>query len=351
MGVACSIKFLLDEQRCSSLRDLDVVVMSVPPTFTASKLMLSQGQTLIRYTPVVSGVEPKLLPTLYIAPGPEKTKVFGQFDEMFKIPEPGRKRAPLRFTLKRDGKLLHDNPDAFIAELKYICNNPLYQPSEHRFVAQIRRSQNATKTPEAEDVYKLYKARKPADPFRAEVDLGSHTVTFGKNGRAASIARLECPHIVACFVLLTAKIDESPGNGGHNVYLVYVEKGEWTHDVPGGKVAARDRTLQDTVRREVFEELGLLLDIGRIGEPVGFKYDLKSALEHVPVLPIYFGYRLDPNEREYLGRKRAMSTKGHRIGPYSLQRLIDDKRSQPEHTCHAPLEALVSLQQSLVQAP
>jgi 8-oxo-dGTP pyrophosphatase MutT (NUDIX family) len=118
-------------------------------------------------------------------------------------------------------------------------------------------------------------------------------------------------------------------------------------------VASIDESLPDAVSREVFEELGFILDPSRLSAPIAFKYDPRSRKEGVPVIASYFRYDLTAEDASYLEGFRcpdAAEDDDHPLGTHPIKSLIAAKRQHretrrpdvddAEAECHAPLEAL-----------
>jgi 8-oxo-dGTP pyrophosphatase MutT (NUDIX family) len=157
-------------------------------------------------------------------------------------------------------------------------------------------------------------------------------------------------HKIGIFALLTKK-----DSSDLKVYFREKEKGTWPWDVPGGKVALGDVSHSDTVARELFEELGMIVYDGRLSHIIAAKYDPKSAKEGVPVIALYCHYELANAEASYIEKILPDGADGQKLVAHSVREVIREKhdrrqswekgtgKDQYEAVCHAPLEALLAV--------
>lgn len=345
-NIARSIAALCSTEFCPALEHLDLKVLSVPPTFTMSLLEETAKPSIVtlRFTPIVSGVEPKHLPTLSLrelksAPSP----LVAQFRTM--IDALGQNQVPLSFALRRDGRALYSDFAALVARLSQLCNNPQYEPADLAFeLKQDGRLANGRGPVIVDDTAAPTDCIGAAE-VGAEFDFARRVVRrLRVAGRRPQRLRFGEKHILGVFGVLTFVKDGVP-----SVLLVQYPKATWTYDVPGGKAALGDSTCLGVLKRELFEELGLILDEGRALRWVGLKYDEKSALTGKPVIACYYHYPLSHDERADMLDRVRTSTKGKPLIGYALADLIADQRGRDglrsERVCHAPIEVLERVQE------
>jgi 8-oxo-dGTP pyrophosphatase MutT (NUDIX family)/class 3 adenylate cyclase len=357
-GLRATIDGFFDRDRCPRLEQVDLYVISSEPTLTCSFLTRQDGDSTLRelrITHVVDGQESAAVPTIHLqAKDGEATPVFETYEAI--VERIGRHRRPLRFPLKltTGGQpYLRGEISAFIEALVSCCNNPHYASADRAFRARWRVSRTATGAEHSHamdklDVFAQIRSR-PAR-LHARVDFNRDEVVLAIEDDICDsdvLTEIDGEHIVAAFVLMVT--------GNHRgIVLVDNPKPGWRYDVPGGKVSVLDGSMRDTVAREVFEELGLLVDQDRLGEPIAYKYDPMSAKERQqPVIAVYYPYRLSPAEELYLFGIAATGTKGLQGtgGPmavirYPSEHLLRQKRDNRrrglefEALCHAPLDAI-----------
>jgi 8-oxo-dGTP pyrophosphatase MutT (NUDIX family) len=163
-------------------------------------------------------------------------------------------------------------------------------------------------------------------------------------------------HFFANFLLLVAPMAGSTVKLG--VVLVDYPKGRWRYDVPGGKFTKTDGAAEENVAREIFEELGWMIDKDRICGPIGLKYETHSLREDgLPGVIQYFYYKLDlVTDTDWpLCRAKKVpskSTKHRDIVVRELDKLIEEQTRaavgrNAREVCHVPASVLKALKATL----
>jgi ADP-ribose pyrophosphatase YjhB (NUDIX family) len=350
-GVRSAIKSLNNVAKCPQLQHLDLVVLSVEPTFTASLLVYRNGNSLearLRYTPIVAGLRPTSLPTLHlVSPMESPSPLFDQFKTMIDALE--RERSPMRFPLRRGTTYVRPSLDDFVKRLRHLCSRPTLQVQDRHFKVLLKRQGEPdlhAQTIDQHFIAQLFNASvsrgTASTDFKVEFDFHSSTATIcAGSTEGTAVCETRVHHVVGSFALMTANVESRPA-----VILARVAKPGWTHDVPGGKVSIVDESVADTVERELFEELGLVIDPSRLSAPLAFKYDLKSRRDGVPVIAVYHHYALNRRETDYLLKISGRTTKGHSLAAYPLASLIADQRGSDDSVCHASAWILEAMQRA-----
>ncbi len=233
--------------------------------------------------------------------------------------------------------------------MKAVCNHSKYEPADRLFDVKWQYSDiqsNPTDPLVPETVYSRLAGHRRTNALQVTWAGSASEEVILSLGQQASgtMMPITGKHLMAFFVLMTR---------GSEVVLVNKPKPGWSHDVPGGKVTVADRSGLDTVQREVFEELGLLLEENRLEGPIGALYDHRSAKERgIPVIAHYFHYPLDNREYKYLFGAAKATTKGECLVPYPLLQLLDEKEKNAgplEAVCHASLAVIERIVTRLAQ--
>lgn len=345
VGVENTINGLLDSEKCPKLDHLDLILLSVPPSFTGTMATISNDghdadYTQMRFHPVIDGFEPKDLPTLIShKTGSDCSSLVNAFRLL--LTEVGRRPDRLIFPLKRPNYTRASIRDC-LQLLKSVCNHKDYGPDDILYSACFQSNTQGDRPCKMspEQVALQLPNHRRTNTLAVSCDFDGaqlHLSLRGcdKAGPVGIIHGIENDHYFACFCLLT---------WDGTVVLIDYPKPGWDYDVPGGKSATLDRNGVDTVRREVFEELGLILDRDRLGAPLGSLYDHKSAREQgLPVVAQYYHYPLKDYEYSYLSDVARTTTKGHPLVHVNLTELLREKREHQgaiEARCHAPLAVI-----------
>ncbi len=374
-GLTDTLMSLLNPNLCPNIEKIDLRIVNRVPTFSSSMLTIqSYGEPAmihIRYTPVLEGEELATTPTITLSsPQIAFDPVLSAFA---RIVDNMRVRCkPLTFPIFRRGSSSYQRSDipTFVRRLSSITNHPGYDLRDTQFVVQLRidegfasvagfklkqKSRDLEVSPEfVQDCFDWLRDRNRSDSFRIALDFENHLAVIEISESANPQffeARVTGRHKVGVFALLTkGSVDE------RSVILKHKGKLPWPFDVPGGKVANIDRTLEDTLSREIFEELGMLIDGESFGDHKAFKYDKHSNKEGVPVIAIYCHHDLTESEMNYLDEFPPPDAEAATwsLAPYSLVDLIKVKMDRRDHwkkdledaeaECHAPLEALLDIQ-------
>lgn len=353
---------LCDRDRCPKLRTIEIVLLSTSPDFTGTIARWRHGSgqgTRLRMTICVNGVEMKDLPTFVVdTEGREENPAFSRFHAMFQLT--GSKPAsPLYFTVDSE-RMTSRHRREFISKLSEVSNHPDIPDSrDSRFALSIN-PRNPHLTPSSEPL----KPREVAGYFEPPLVAGENgaqwTIIEGADSGTMELechlplcARMRRRHFLANFVVLILQSQEGP-----LVALVDHQKGRWDKDVPGGKYSERDRTHEDCLVREVFEELGWILDRTQFQDPVGLIYEEHALHENGdPGIIQYYHYVLDP-DRDWPGNRDrpGRSTKRHPIQYEPLDRLIESKRrllakdDSVEPICHVPMRVLERIREIIREA-
>jgi 8-oxo-dGTP pyrophosphatase MutT (NUDIX family) len=364
---------LLQPGRCPHLERLDVRVINRVPTFTASVLTRTPADApaavRIRYTSLIDEEEPADNPTLQLTvrnPLPGVQSVLAPFARI--IDNMRARRYPQTFPVLRRGTLTYVRPDVdeFVTHLSTMCNHPKYRQPDALMRVQVRIGEalagEATRDiPEPsgavvmspDQVYRCFDALRAthnADRVRVSIDFTAKEalVELGvEPGGAFREGEVRGRHMFAAFALITRSLDTRP-----SVVLKRKMKAPWPYDVPGGKVSSTDKSLVDTVSRELFEELGILVDRKQLSAPIAYKYDPHSRKEGVPLVACYFHLPLRAEDDHYLNEfppPDLTENERYPLTSYPLDELIAAKQGHrdgrrvdvddAEAECHAPLEA------------
>lgn len=343
-GVQKTIEYFMDARNCPKLTHFDIIIFSGVPFMTGTKVNyeLDGGRlSRLRFTFVNTGIEPEDNPT-FVLNGQYQNSSFNTFNKIFdgiggKIP------APLTFALKRpnyERKHIRE----FINELKQICNHPKMCCKDRFFEVELRNNIHSQKD-EIESINPYHASQiiefqgENSEPVLKWVGKSNKLTISHKFDDEPSIYHVSKKHILASFGILL--FDNS-------VILVDYPKGSWQYDVPGGKVSVKDTDEYVTLKREVFEELGLLIDRHRISDPLGFFYDPFSSRENKsPVIAQYFVYHLDEDEYKDLIKTVQKCTKGYPLIKFPLKQLIKQKTENEgniENLCHIPVSILEKIE-------
>jgi hypothetical protein len=380
-GLTDVLTVLLRRDYCPKLRRLRVRLINRVPTLTASILTMENGSgssIRIRYTPVLEDEEPASTPTITITgfggrqdfPNP----VFGAYARI--VNNMLSKASPLTFVVAaRGGSSNYELTQIkeFVDRLALVCNNPKYDVTDALFNVELKIGQNlaekiswhpieSAEVPQVtpDTVYQAFDTLRNehrTDELRVTMNSDTLTCLFevAASDGPCYTASVTGRHIIGAFALLAHGSIRDRA-----VILRDKQKPPWQYDVPGGKVTTVDTSLADAISREVFEELGLLIETERLSSPISVKYDWRSQKEGVPVIAIYCNYELTPEEICYLENYGRMETGGTDIGfltSYGVEDLIAKKKSHRVHRrdvddaeaeCHAPLEAIQELLKSSV---
>jgi 8-oxo-dGTP pyrophosphatase MutT (NUDIX family) len=386
LGITRALTALANGNVASDVANVDLRIINRVPTFTATLLTgKSNGRSImrIRYTQILDKVEPSATPTMNIAlditDGKEVNPVFDAYARIIdNMQSDGR---PLLFPIKRTNPVyVREDIEGFVGRLQTVTNHHDYGLPDAEFQVRakidaalfgqlsIPRPSTGT-TMHPDDLYVVFdalRAAAKADGFRVRIDFTIHQiaveVSLG-NSEEWLEWTVEQKHKVGVFALLVKRIRDDCA-----VFLKSKEKPAWSHDVPGGKVAQSDGSMEETLEREVFEELGLVMRRANFGGVIAAKYDPRGSLTQGPVIAIYHRYTLGTDESRYLEEVLPNATDGYAVIPYKVQTLVDQKRSRrpvglrfPQHdasrspdplvnnkdkaeaVCHAPLDAILKL--------
>lgn len=375
-GVTTVLTKLTSKTVAPNLQTLDLRLLNRVPTFTSSLLTTrsAEGELLrIRFTPVLEDVEPSATPTmnlvLYTGSGARTEPVF---DAYARILDYMRSRSrPLNFPIMRGGHSGYIRPhlERFVERLATTTNDSRYNLKDATFTVtaeideRLARKLNlghAGKMPfPPNQIYRIF------DELRASGKSPSFTVKFNMKEHTAIIragdvdtqrwinVEVSESHKVGVFAVLTSVTEQ-----GQTAILKRKQKPEWTHDVPGGKVADADESIDDTLTRELFEELGLEIRTNAVRNVSEYKYDPGGLLTHTPVIAVYYHYKLNQAEASYLDDSLPSATDGYSLERIPVRLLIDAKRmlrpnglrvppaqkdGGAEAVCHAPLEVFLRI--------
>lgn len=339
------------------LRELDLVLLDAEPAFTMSKIWTRDDDggdvRHLRWTPVVAGTEPKEMPTLRFqsteggADGAQLYQAFSRFsDDLIS------RRAVRRFPLVR-AEIGYRRADVagLVALLAEISTHPIMRRDDISFDVSVTApvallgDRAALKPWEVRALYEAYlDPDGPVVSFTAEMSPQRQVATIrvddGAHGEVRTVPVAE-KHRLASFALVTL-----PGPDP-SVLLVDKPKGIWALDVPGGKVGVGDADWSATIRRELVEELALVLPPDASLRQVAWSYDPKSQKEGVPVLSAYAAHLLEPELASYahsfvIGKDGAAARRTLAVPAAELLRRkagqgADNGWAEP--LCHAPRRA------------
>jgi len=355
-SISAVLKALCDRNRCPNLRSLQFVILSASPDFTGTYAEWRCGEksgSRLRLTLCVSGFQMSKIPTFIVDfESSQMSEISSQFHQLF-VSTGLKPSTPLCFNISTDAK--DEFIDAFVKRAAEVTNHP-GTPLQHDipFSFAMRPDSNtraqSAKTVCAVDIPKMLgtplvaNSRSAVKGWRTEIDNESKSlVVFSASRRSA---RVDTHHFLANFVVLL-----EPADGTYNVVLVNKPKGPWDYDIPGGKYASTDSSAADNVCREVFEELGWILDRKRLKGPIGLNYDHTSVRESgKPGLIQYFYYVIEPSKDWQSERARPQhSTTKDTLCYKNYAELFGEKvkksrKSQTiEPLCHVPLKVLEAL--------
>jgi ADP-ribose pyrophosphatase YjhB (NUDIX family) len=260
---------------------------------------------------------------------------------------------------------LEDAPPLLVKRLARVCNHPGYEPPDALFSVRLRigsvlaravgweASYSSQRQVSPETLYRCFdylRDHAGTDDFRVNIDFARHEATIdasAESGGFAADVPVAGRHIIGAFALMTRE-----ATGEHSVVLKHKGKRPWPYDVPGGKISVSDVSVKDAVSREVFEEMGIVLEHERLSEPIAVKYDKRSQKEGVPVIAVYCHYKLTDIESRYFDEflPPDAGPDGYPLVPRAVDELINAKRrlreerskdlDDAEAECHAPLEAI-----------
>jgi ADP-ribose pyrophosphatase YjhB (NUDIX family) len=367
---------LSDKTFCPQLKRLTVRLISRVPTFTVSVLSVGAYPThtnYMRYTPVLEDEPPSATPTIIISErngtGAIPNSVYSAFSRI--VDNMRSKFSPSQFPIvcRDDGNSFErtDIP-AFVRQLALLCQLPDFAADDTLFSVRAKLSATFAKsvnlpTDRVEDnllvapdavhqVFEMLRARGETDKFHVTFDLKNNFALIDateKNEPFIEAAVIE-PHCVGVFALMSCQTEQ-----GKAVVLRLKGKPGWPFDVPGGKVADVDESIQSTISREIFEETGLLISLDRLIVDAATTYDRRSFKEGKPVIAKYCCYELSPEEQDYLANcypSRRDDPDVVALTFYNVNKLIEEKKRHRDRTghvngheaiCHAPLEALQKL--------
>ncbi len=315
--------------------------------------------------------EPASTPTIHIkSKGSKESGTDPVFAAYARIVDNMRSKGdPLTFpVLDKSVKYCRSNIAEFVERLACVCNHPAYESPDAQFVVKARIAEELALRvgweglPSSKDtlvqpdlVWRCFdnlRDRGEVTKFRVAVDYSKNAVFVevgdldSKNGLEGTVVGR---HKIGVFALLTK-------GSGHERCVVLKQKLKppWPYDVPGGKVASSDTSLRETVSREIFEELGIMLPAKGLSDVIGVKYDKRSQKEGVPVIALYFHHELTEAESKYIDEFLPPDAEEAHRYPLVLYRLkaLASRKSQhrqarsrdvddAEAECHAPLEAVV----------
>jgi 8-oxo-dGTP pyrophosphatase MutT (NUDIX family) len=380
-GLTNVLTSLLQPNRCPRLERLDVRVINRVPTFTASVLTRTPAgappTVRIKYTPLLEEEEPSDNPTLQLTvrnPFPGVQSILAPFARI--IDNMRARRYPLTFPVLRRGTIRYVRPNVeeFVTQLSTISNHPKYRHPDALLRVRVRVGEalagevtRDTRGPSGmlelrpDEVYRCFDALRAShttDRFHVSIDFTAKEalIELGvQPGGSFLEGEVRGRHIFAAFALITRNTDSRP-----TVVLKRKMKAPWPYDVPGGKVSGTDRSLADTVARELLEELGILVDRNGLYGPIAYKYDPHSRKEGVPVVACYFHLPLRAEDDRYLNDFPPPDLTDNERYPftsYPLDELIAAKQGHRERRrldvddaeaeCHAPLEVFERIAREL----
>lgn len=375
-GISETITALLDVHRFPNLERVDLRVVSKPPQVVGIQVEPDTGvrtPSFLLYAAVPGGIPLAAAPAMVLA-GDEgndsATSALLYHACANVIEQVGCVGSPMWFPIYRRGALSYrrEHLDAFLAKLRTVVSESELSLPTARFVVSLQAdreelpdlgitvlSSSAENRTDPESVFRAFswlRENGRSAEFRAAIQAqrGTAALSVGALQHNVATYRVDGKHVFAAFVLLTYDLP-----GGLSLMLIEHSKRPWEYDVPGGKMAQVDTSIEDTAEREVFEELGLIIDRARLSPVLEWKYDKRSQKEGEPVVAGYLRYTLHGDEYVYLNSVLEHDERGslqHRVVPYDVKRLIAAKRARRfsydgteeyEAVCHAPLEAIERL--------
>lgn len=334
------------------IKNIDLYIMNQSPTFTGEYLVFDEKKKMIRITPIFWGVDTKDIPKMIINSENESDPVFYKYEKY--LNEIKNQNTTIRFCLKQETddeiwcrfnleqkKKLDQEIKDFIEYLKKI--NPEFKccsHSEHTVKFITNKKRNIANI-DKDHVLRFYKDCK---------ETGFNNLNFEKH----DMFLLECldkkpykflrrkaivkeKHIIATFAVIY-KAEENK-----KILLINKQKAGWSYDVPGGKFNMEDASLPNCLSRELFEELGIIIDFNRLKQGY-IKYDAASKKENSkPVIPVYYEYPLQNDETLHLEKLDA-DTKSNKLRWFDIDDLIKELDLNGNF-CHIPKEYLLKINQ------
>jgi 8-oxo-dGTP pyrophosphatase MutT (NUDIX family) len=337
-GLEATINGLLSIDLFPNLKHIDVIVLSNIPILTGAVIEFpkgSQTNEMIIYTPVVTEIAPVQIPTLiHKKTNLHETVLYSAYKKL--VENAGTPWFKLRFTVRKK-EIDRPSIEEFIDHLVHVCNNPLYEPKDRLYSAEAMHEKLAKL--ESELVSPMAFADSISNQFKdggLEItDHNAKTILFSYNSymNDEKKIRISSEHFVAYFVLLIWK---------GKLLLIEHPRKDWPYDLPGGKRKMSDCTWHDTIVRETFEEIGVILDKKKFKDNfLGTVYDHRSAHQGgMPVIASYCYYLLDENEYNIL-IMQEYATKGYKLDFVSLKYILERKQEKNkigslEYFTHAP---------------
>lgn len=338
-GLEATLNGFLDNTYFPRLDHIEVIIISSIPTLTGA-IITSDGidaetEKTIIYTPVVQGIYPADIPTLiHKKSNDTDTPLFDAYCRL--IENADGPYHPLRFTVQK-GEQRRPCIKDFIERLALVCNNPMYEMRDCKF--KVEANHEAYDQTNPDPILPVKFAGDIDTQFKdGGLEIINHEVkpiTFSFNGyrNKYDTVKIKAEHFVAYFACLIWE---------KKLLLVEHENKEWPYDLPGGKRKETDLTWQDTIVREVFEEIGIILEPERLADNfLGTIYDHKSSKQGgQPVIASYCYYPL--NEDEYaIVQMQDAATKDYSIEFEELREILEIKEKNNkvgnlEAHCHAP---------------
>jgi len=355
-SISTVLKALCDRNRCPNLKSLQFVILSASPDFTGTYAEWRCGEkrgSRLRLTLCVSGFQMSKIPTFIVDFEPEQASENShQFLQLFRSTGL-RPSSPLCFDISphASGEFI----DTFVKRAAKVTNHPGIPGQQDLFFsfairpgnnirAQSVKPANSVDIPRMLGTPLVASSLSTGNDWRAAIDnVSKSLVVFSSSRKSACV---ETQHFFANFVILL-----EPSDGTYNVVLVNKPKGPWDYDIPGGKYASTDSSAADNVCREVFEELGWILDPKRLKGPIGLNYDHTSLRESgKPGLIQYFYYVIVPSKDWQSNTTRPQrSTTKDTLCYKNFAELVSEKATLKgqgqavEPLCHVPLKVLEAL--------
>jgi hypothetical protein len=360
-SISSLIVRLCNREICPALKQIEVVLLSTTPDFTGTYAEWHESEkagSRLRVTICVSGLQMSELPTFVIDHVPEEPNE-PQFSRFLHIYNSTGVQpvSPLHFVLTP--RFLNETfINAFVSRLLHVTNHPdHFGVTDTLFTLKIL-SQSSTQPkvlphlapPKVQPHLRTPIAKNlPDHAWQLAADRTKNELTL--TSISCRSVMVDDKHFFANFAILLVL-----GTQGYEVVLINHAKAPWDYDVPGGKFSSNlDGHAKNNVSREVFEELGWLLDEDRLCGPIGLNYDQKSVnAGGLPGVIQYFKYVIDPaSDWQTGGARPQKSTKQHGLTYMKLAKLIEMKKAAPagnfgrDTVCHIPLPILESLMADL----
>lgn len=338
-GLSVVISALMDVKKFPALKDIRLNILSDIPLFTATILSFSPKNSLVEeavyYTPVVAGIAPALIPTLVIeALHDNPSPIYTSYEKI--IDSVGRSAHSLRFMIRRNGN--NQQPvSEMVSGLKTVCNNKMFAAKDSLYTVKVRHKLIGSS--DNPGISPLGLADLMRDQFkRGGVEIIDHdskdiVLKYDSCSANSMPVSIDAQHFIAYFALLTFDGE---------LCVIKRDDKDWPFDLPGGKRNTEDISWVDCLKREVFEEIGIVLGKGSFQNNIlGTIYDHKSANQGgMPVIATYIHYPL--SEKEYNAIQiQQTATKGFDIEFFSVQYILDLKKANNsigrlEYFTHAP---------------